>query len=272
MKMLRFIAGPLLGAILFGLLTQSFALETPAAAVAMLSLWMALWWVTEAVPLELTALLPMLVLPLTGLYPENAMMKSCAPYAHESVYFFLGGFGLGLAIEKTTLHRRGALFLLRWAGSNAAIVVGTFMLSTALLSMWMNNTATTMLMLPLAMSVIATQEDRRFATSLLIGVAYAASIGGMGTLVGTAPNIFFAGFLEQNNIELGFLNWMAIALPIVATLLIGCWVWMVWILWPMGDLKVEAPSAWKEEWANNPGFTTKQTTTLIIFCIAACMW
>ncbi|MFN7629544.1 MAG: hypothetical protein ACK5PZ_22180, partial [Pirellula sp.] len=90
--MLRFIAGPLLGAILFGLLTQSFALETPAAAVAMLSLWMALWWVTEAVPLELTALLPMLVLPLTGLYPENAMMKSCAPYAHESVYFFLGGF------------------------------------------------------------------------------------------------------------------------------------------------------------------------------------
>ncbi|MFN9912895.1 MAG: SLC13 family permease, partial [Pirellulaceae bacterium] len=100
-------------------------------------------------------------------------MDSCAPYANESVYFFLGGFGLGLAIEKTMLHRIGALFLLRWAGSNASRVVGAFMLSSALLSMWINNTATTMLMLPLAISVIATTDHPNFSKSILIGIAYA---------------------------------------------------------------------------------------------------
>jgi solute carrier family 13 (sodium-dependent dicarboxylate transporter), member 2/3/5 len=272
MKTAKLLAGPLAGIVLFFVLRHWVAMEVPAAAVAMLSIWMAIWWMTEAVPLELTALLPMLVLPMIGLYPKDAMMKACAPYAHESVYFFLGGFGLGLAIEKTLLHRRGALLMLRWAGSNASIVVAAFMISTAMLSMWMNNTATTMLMLPLAMSVIATQEDRRFATSLLIGVAYAASIGGLATLVGTAPNIFFAGFLQEKNIELGFLQWMAIALPIAVCLLIGCWIWMVLILWPMRGLKVEVPQVWCDEWAAAPRLSPQQITTLIVFSLAAGLW
>jgi sodium-dependent dicarboxylate transporter 2/3/5 len=272
MKTAKLLAGPLAGIVLYFALRLSLGMEIPAAAVAMLCVWMAIWWMTEAVPLELTSLLPMLVLPLTGLYPKDGMLQACAPYAHESVYFFLGGFGLGLAIEKTLLHRRGAFLLLRFAGSNASMVVGAFMIATALLSMWMNNTATTMLMLPLAMSVIATQEDRRFATSLLIGVAYAASIGGMATLVGTAPNIFFTGFLKKNGLEIGFLQWMAIAVPIATCLLIGSWVWMVRILWPMPGLKVEVPESWSAEWHASPKLTSQQITTLVVFGLAACLW
>jgi sodium-dependent dicarboxylate transporter 2/3/5 len=247
-------------------------MEPVAASIAMLCVWMAVWWMTEAVPLELTALLPMLVIPITGLYTEDAMMKACAPYAHESVYFFLGGFGLGLAIEKTELHRRGAMVLLRLAGSEAQVVIAAFMACTAMLSMWMNNTATTMLMLPLATSVIATKSDKRFATSLLIGVAYSASIGGMCTLVGTAPNIFFAGFLKDQGLQIGFLSWMAVALPIGMVLLVGAWFWMVKILWPVDGLKIEIPHEWLEAWNSQPGWTSHQRTVLIIFGAVASAW
>ncbi len=238
----------------------------------MLTVWMAFWWMTEATSLELTSLLPILILPLTGLYSDKPMMQACAKYGDESVFFFLGGFGLGLAIEKTTLHRRGALMLLRCAGRRADYVVGAFMISTALLSMWMNNTATTILMLPLAMSVVANQDDKRFSTSLIIGVAYASSIGGMGTLVGTAPNIFFTGFLKDNGMKIGFLPWMAIAMPIVIFMLVGCWVWMVKILWPIRDLNIEIPQTWKDEWAASRGLTMHQWTTLIVFAVAVAFW
>lgn len=273
MSKFTFPSGPLLGLLVYGLLVQIDAFPPLAAAVAALSVWMALWWMTEPVPLELTALLPMIVLPLIGLYPaKSAMMDSCAPYANESVYFFLGGFGLGLAIEKTMLHRIGALFLLRWAGSNASRVVGAFMLSSALLSMWINNTATTMLMLPLAISVIATTDHPNFSKSILIGIAYAASIGGMGTLVGTAPNIYFSGFLREKGMEIGFWNWMLLAMPIVAVLLIGCWIWMVVILWPMKGLSITVPSQWSDEWKSTRSLDWQQRTTLIVFAVAAACW
>ncbi len=273
MNKITFPLGPLLAIAAYWLLIRIDSFPPLAATVAALSLWMAVWWMTEPVPLELTALLPMIVLPLTGLYPaKSAMMDACAPYANESVYFFLGGFGLGLAIEKTMLHRIGALFLLRWAGSNASRVVAAFMLCTAMLSMWINNTATTMLMLPLALSVIATTNHPNFAKSILIGVAYAASIGGMGTLVGTAPNIYFSGFLRERGMEIGFWNWMLVAMPIVAVLLVGCWVWMVLILWPMKNLSITVPSEWAEEWKSTHRLTWQQRTTLIIFAIAAGSW
>jgi sodium-dependent dicarboxylate transporter 2/3/5 len=200
------------------------------------------------------------------------MMKACAPYANESVYFFLGGYGLGLAIEKTQLHRVGAMVLLRYAGTNASRVVGAFMLATAGLSMWINNTATTMLMLPLAMSVIATTNHPSFSKSLLIGIAYAASIGGMGTLVGTAPNIYFAGYLKENGMEIGFREWMFIAMPVVFVLLIGCWIWMVWILWPMRGVSVEIPSAWVEMQKERTAWNAQQRTALIVFGVAAALW
>jgi len=273
MNKITFPLGPVLALITYALLIRIDSFPPLAAAVAALSIWMAVWWMSEPVPLELTALLPMILLPLIGLYPaKSAMMEACAPYANESVYFFLGGFGLGLAIEKTKLHRIGALFLLRWAGSNAARVVAAFMLCTALLSMWINNTATTMLMLPLGLSVIATTDNPNFAKSILIGIAYAASIGGMGTLVGTAPNIFFAGFLRERGIDIGFWDWMLVAMPIVAVLLVGCWIWMVVILWPLKNLKISVPSEWSEEWKSTQRLDGHQRTTLIVFALAAASW
>lgn len=268
----KIIAGPLLGLLLYWLLGYAGNIEAPARYVAMLGVWMAVWWILEAVPIELTGLLPMIMVPFAGIYPADAMGKACAPYADKSVFFFLGGFALGIAVEKTELHRRGALILLSFAGTRAPFVVGAFMLSTALLSMWVNNTATTMLMLPLAMSVIATQSDKRFATTLLIGVAYAASIGGMGTLVGTAPNIFFSGFMQAEKLPIDFLAWMLMAVPLVAVLLVGCWVWLVYILWPMKDLNVTVPQAWVDEIKENKRLNVHQRWTLGIFCIAALMW
>jgi len=271
-KKIALFAGPIAAMLTTFWMMQYPSIPPEAARVAGLCIWMAIWWMTEPVALELTALLPMLVIPLTGLYPKDAMMKACAPYANESVYFFLGGFGLGLAIEKTQLHRVGAMVLLRYAGTNASRVVGAFMLATAGLSMWINNTATTMLMLPLAMSVIATTNHPSFSKSLLIGIAYAASIGGMGTLVGTAPNIYFAGYLKENGMEIGFREWMFIAMPVVFVLLIGCWIWMVWILWPMRGVSVEIPSAWVEMQKERTAWNAQQRTALIVFGVAAALW
>ena len=271
-KKIALFAGPIAAMLTTFWMMQFQSIPPEAARVAGLCIWMAIWWMTEPVALELTALLPMLVIPLTGLYPKDGMMKACAPYANESVYFFLGGFGLGLAIEKTQLHRVGAMVLLRYAGKNASRVVGAFMLATAGLSMWINNTATTMLMLPLAMSVIATTNHPSFSKSLLIGIGYAASIGGMGTLVGTAPNIYFAGYLKENGMEIGFREWMLIAMPVVLVLLVGCWIWMVWILWPMRGVKVEIPSAWLEMQNERTAWNAQQRTALIVFGIAAALW
>jgi sodium-dependent dicarboxylate transporter 2/3/5 len=271
-KKIALFAGPIAAMLTTFWMMQYPSIPPEAARVAGLCIWMAIWWMTEPVALELTALLPMLVIPLTGLYPKDAMMKACAPYANESVYFFLGGFGLGLAIEKTQLHRVGAMVLLRYAGTNASRVVGAFMLATAGLSMWINNTATTMLMLPLAMSVIATTNHPSFSKSLLIGIAYSASIGGMGTLVGTAPNIYFAGYLKENGMEIGFREWMFIAMPVVFVLLIGCWIWMVWILWPMRGVSVEIPSAWVEMQKERTAWNAQQRTALIVFGVAAALW
>jgi sodium-dependent dicarboxylate transporter 2/3/5 len=271
-KKIALFAGPIAAMLTTFWMMQYPSIPPEAARVAGLCVWMAIWWMTEPVALELTALLPMLVIPLTGLYPKDAMMKACAPYANESVYFFLGGFGLGLAIEKTQLHRDGAMVLLRYAGRNASRVVGAFMLATAGLSMWINNTATTMLMLPLAMSVIATTNHPSFSKSLLIGIAYAASIGGMGTLVGTAPNIYFAGYLKENGLEIGFREWMIIAMPVVGVLLVGCWVWMVWILWPMRGVSVEIPSAWVDMQNERTAWNAQQRTALIVFGVAAALW
>jgi len=121
-KKIALFAGPIAAMLITFWMMQFQSIPPEAARVAGLCIWMAIWWMTEPVALELTALLPMLVIPLTGLYPKDGMMKACAPYANESVYFFLGGFGLGLAIEKTQLHRVGAMVLLRYAGKNASRV------------------------------------------------------------------------------------------------------------------------------------------------------
>ncbi|MGB1907720.1 MAG: SLC13 family permease, partial [Spongiibacter sp.] len=192
-----------------------------------LALWMALWWATEAIPLPATALLPLLVAPLVGLSPLTPVAQS---YAHPIVLLFMGGFILGLAMQRWELHRRLALLILSRVGGKPEAQIGGFMLATAFLSMWVSNTATAVMMLPIALSVLAVLPDdqsparRRFAHVLLLAIAYSASIGGIATLIGTPPNAMLAAYLAANHqIELGFFQWMTLGLPLAAVLLAICW-------------------------------------------------
>lgn len=269
---MKLVAGPASGALAYMFLFAFADTSASANYVAMLGVWMAVWWILESVPIELTGLLPMILIPFAGIHEQDAMGKACAPYADKSVFFFLGGFALGIAIEKTQLHRRGALLLLSLAGSNGTWVVGAFMLCTAILSMWVSNTATAMLMLPLAMSVISTCEHKGFATALLIGVAYAASIGGMATLVGTAPNVFFSGFMQQAGMPIPFLSWTLLALPLALVMLVLCWIWLAVILWPLKRITIEIPLAWRQEINENRHLNADQKWTLWVFALVAAMW
>lgn len=200
-----------------------------AAAMGVL---MAVWWATEAVPIAVTALLPLVLFPILGI---ATIHETAAPFANKVIYLFLGGFMVALAMQRWNLHRRIALNVLQFAGSNGASLVGGFMLASALLSMWVMNTSTTMMLLPIAVSVVGAIQasvdglDERakkdFQYALLLGVAYAATIGGMSTLVGTAPNAMMAAFmLETYGSEINFSNWMMLGLPLSAAMLPLAWL------------------------------------------------
>jgi sodium-dependent dicarboxylate transporter 2/3/5 len=221
------LAGPLLLALV--LLTPPPAgMSATAWATVGLTALMALWWATEAVPLPVTSLLPLVLLPALGVLP---LERAAAPYANPAVFLFLGGFLIGLAMERWNLHRRVALLILLAVGVEPRRQLAGFMLTTAFISMWVSNTATAIMMLPIAMSVIARlpadAHGQRYATALLLGVAFAASIGGMATLVGTPPNAFLAGFLRDTyGLRVGFVQWMALSLPVALLMLAFTWWWL----------------------------------------------
>jgi len=204
----------------------------PAWRVAGIALWMAIWWSTEALPVPATALLPVIAFPLLDI---AAITEAAAPFAHPLIFLFLGGFLIAAGLQRWNLHRRMALALICRIGAQPARLVAGFMAATAFLSMWVSNTATTMLMLPIALSVIGTMTigDARandiranFARALLLGVAYGASIGGLATLIGTPPNALLAAFAaEAYGIEIGFARWMAIGLPLM--LVLGPLTWLI---------------------------------------------
>jgi sodium-dependent dicarboxylate transporter 2/3/5 len=197
-------------------------------ATAGLAVWMAVWWASEAVPLFATGLLPLIVLPLFGI---SGLGAAAAPFANPVVFLLFGGFLIALAVERWDLHRRIAFHVILRVGSKPRNLIGGVMLATAAISMWISNTATTVMMLPIAASlgvVMApageasepSQEAENFSVAMLLGVAYAASIGGMSTLIGSPPNALAASYLGQTfNIKVTFAEWMAVALPIAAVLL-----------------------------------------------------
>ena len=215
--------------------------------VAAVAGWMALWWLTQAVPLPATALLPAILFPLLGV---TDMKATTSAYGHPLVFLFLGGFVIALTMERWNLHRRIAIRIIAVAGTQPARLTAGFMAATALLSMWVSNTATTLMMVPIALSVIAfvdgdDAEDGdtpapakdRFARGLLLSIAYAASIGGTATLIGTPPNAFLAGYMGQNHgIEIGFAQWMALGLPVALVLLIAAWLLLTKVTCRADDL------------------------------------
>lgn len=251
-----------------------------AAAVAVL---MALWWITEAVPVPATALLPIPLFPLFGVLPIG---EATAPYANPIVFLFLGGFVIALAMERWNLHRRIALHILGWAGSRQDTLIGGFMLGTAGLSMWVSNTATTVMMLPIAMSVIplvssdagagdagrpATQP---FAVALLLGIAYAASIGGLGTLIGTPPNALLAAFvLESYGYTIGFGQWMLVGLPLVAVMLGITWLLLTRVLFPLRRIEIEgAAGVIRDELQALGRVSRGEKIVAAVFALTALTW
>lgn len=214
----------LLGAVLFATLLLLPAPEglSPAAwrTVAVAGL-MAVWWVGEAVPLPVTALLPILLFPLLGI---AEVKDAAAPFAHPIVYLFLGGFLLGAAITGSGLHARLSVAILRLTGTGSRRLIAGFLLAGALPSMWISNTASAIMLLPVAQSLLADAPDR-LRKALLLAVAYGCSIGGLATLIGTPPNAMLAAFLDRTYAHpLGFGEWLAIGLPVSAILLAVAWL------------------------------------------------
>lgn len=242
----RQIAAIILGLSLFAvtsLLPPPENMSPTAWHVAGIAALMALWWITEALPIPVTALVPIVAFPLSGI---SSLNDAAAPYASPLIFLFLGGFLLALGLERWNLHRRIALTILKRSGARPSALIGGFLLAAAGLSMWVSNTATAMMMLPIGLSVIGLLhadgvaalppvEDRNFAVALLLAIAYGASIGGLGTLIGTPPNALFAAYLmEAHGISVGFGQWMLLGVPLVAALLPLAWLILTRVAFPVG--------------------------------------
>ena len=207
-------------------------LSNEAWSVAAMGSLMAIWWATEAIPIAITALLPLVFFPLLGI---SSIQEAATPFANKVIYLFLGGFIVAFAMQRWNLHRRIALTILQYVGGNGRSLVGGFMLVSASLSMWVMNTSTTMMLLPIAISVITVihgtvehlneKQKQDFQYALLLGIAYAATIGGMSTLVGTAPNAMLAAFmLETYDADLSFSKWMLVGIPLSLVMAPLAWV------------------------------------------------
>ena len=218
--------------LLMVLLTPAPA-EMPVAAwhCVGLALLMATWWATEAIPIPATSLLPIVLVPMLGIAKLDA---TTATYGDPIIFLFLGGFLLGIAMQRWNLHRRIALRVLLLVGSQPKNQIGGFMIATGFLSMWVSNTATAIMMLPIGLSVVSLlgadndkAETERYATALLLAIAYSASIGGIATLIGTPPNALLTGYLAKNHgIDIGFAQWMAIGLPVSIVMMAITWWWL----------------------------------------------
>lgn len=234
--------------------------------------WMAIWWMTEAIPIFVTALLPVIVLPLSG---AQDFFDTTAVYAHPLIFLALGGFVIALSLERWDLHRRFAAFVLRVVGNGPRRLVGGFMIVSATLSMWISNTATSVIMLPIALSVIAASDEtadhhHRFRLCLLLGTAYACSIGGMGTLIGTGTNVFLASFMESElQRDMSFAGWMRLGVPLVMVFLPLAWLVLTRVVFRLpAAAETDADSLLpdREPWS------TGEKRTFAVFCLAVIGW
>lgn len=240
--------GLLLGPILFFLILFVDAptgMSAEARAVLASTVWVAIWWMTEAIPIAATALLPIILFPLTG---AADMETTTGAYGHPYIFLFVGGFIIAKAIEQWNLHKRIALNIIHLIGSNISFIILGFMVATAFLSMWISNTATSVMMLPIGLAVIQqveksdqlTESQRTlFGKALMIAIAYSASIGGMATLIGTPPNLVFAGIMKETfQVEITFEKWLGIGLPFSILMLFICWKYLTRMAFPLKNLKL----------------------------------
>lgn len=249
----------------------------PVIAVAA---WMIIWWITEAVSISVTALLPLALFPLLGILDIKSVASN---YANPIVYLFFGGFIIALALEKVNLHKRIALSILKITGTKANGIILGFMISTALMSMWISNTASTVVMLPIAISVIGllmndadgfTKKDQNFALAIMLGIAFSANIGGMATLIGTPPNSVMLAFLnEQYQIDIGFFQWMTMGVPFSIIMLAIAYFFIVHVFYPNKLGIISASGNIIQTEIDKLGRITKaEKIVLAIFILTACAW
>jgi sodium-dependent dicarboxylate transporter 2/3/5 len=253
-------------------------LETNANKVCAIGCFMIACWVTEAMPMPAVALFPLILFPLTGI---AKMDDIAASYANPVIFLFLGGFMIGLAIEKWNLHKRIALNIVRLTGTAGNRIVLGFIMATGFLSMWLSNTATTMMMYPIAMSVIQViekngqeKETRNLSICLLLVIAYASNFGGIATIIGTPPNVAYVSFLEKNNgYTFGFIDWMKLCMPISLLLLFTLYIVMVKFLIPVKSVADNLVKETIAEEIKQIGKLTKaEQRVLFVFALTAVLW
>ena len=265
--------GPVI-AVLTWWVSMVFQVPVDMAAVLSAAAWMLTWWVSEAVPLGVTSLLPLVLFPLLGV---TDVASAAGPYGSKYVFLFMGGFLIAIALERWRLHKRFALNVLVAAGGNPRRLLGGFMLATAALSMWISNTATTLMMLPIAMSVLSSIDIQRhphLPMSMLLGTAYAANAGGIATLVGTPPNVAMAGLLEEHTTRsVAFLEWSAMALPFSILLLALIYLLLTRVLCPVSKTSLSTGvEGLKKELDALGAWTAAEKRVALVFATTALCW
>lgn len=284
---LGFILGPVLF-VLFLAVPQPAAMSDQALVVAAVALLMAVWWITEAIPIPATALIPIVLFPVLDVMSPAEVTQS---YAHHLIFLFMGGFMIAVAVEKWNLHQRIALHTIRMVGMTPDRIILGFMIATAFLSMWISNTAATMMMLTVGLAVlhqitreieasgntnhIDTREGHfRFAIALMLGIAYSASIGGVATLIGTAPNLVFAGVVEETyGVTINFLQWLSFGLPLAIVMLAISWLYLTKIAYPSEiDHLPGSEKTIRDELFALGKMTSQEKKVLFVFCLVAVLW
>lgn len=283
-KLIGLILGPLLFFIIL-LFFKPEGLSAEGVAIAASTVWIATWWITEAVPIPVTSLLPLVLFPLTsGLEAK----PTASAYGDETIFLFMGGFMIALAMEKWNLHRRIALTIISIMGTNTNRIVLGFMVATGFLSMWISNTATAMMMVPIGLAIIyqfsdalkndptidTTPENFSFGKALMLGIAYSASLGGISTLIGTPPNTLLAGAISKMyGMELSFAKWMMFGVPLSWTFLIIAWIYLVYIAFPTKIKEIPGGSHVIKKQKEELGkASTEEILVLVIFSLAALSW
>jgi sodium-dependent dicarboxylate transporter 2/3/5 len=235
-------------------------LEIPASITLGIAAWTALWWIFEAVPIPVASLIPLAFLPMFGvLSPQTVGEK----YGHPLVLLLLGGFLLSKAMEKSGAHKRIALAMVRACPTSDKFLVLGFMGATAFLSMWISNTACTLMMLPMALAVIQGSENKKLNIPLLLGIAFAANVGGIGTPIGTPPNLVMMGAYKDLGFpELSFTEWMTFGMPVTLVMTVVIWLWLTRRVSGKGTVSLPHPGSWSKA----------EVRTLTIFVLTAAAW
>jgi len=248
-----------------------------AWSTAGVTLLLAVWWATEAIPIPMTSLLPLLLFPALGVM---SLADSAAPYAKPTIFLLMGGFIIATGLARWNLHRRLSLNILARVGNHPSSLIAGFMGTTALISMWISNTASTIMMIPIALSVAGevvhdtNKQHQGFVLCLILGIAYSASIGGLGTIIGTPPNLFVVSFMKENyGTDISFLSWMMFGIPTVIVMVFCAW----WVLtkwafpYNIEDVPV-ATDAIKTELKKMGKMTTPEKRIALVFALVALSW